>query len=146
MSMIPTKITDRDAEFAALLGHKQTESTWKPILFLIARFREESEKLALKEIRDEIQQARDLVAKMVLDKTKELAGDGVQVLIPKNEDLPPTRYIASDPSAFVHKLDDSVIWAMFASAANGITDSSIEAKTLRADQLLARYKAKFGNG
>jgi len=132
MSMIPTKITDRDAEFAALLGHKQTESTWKPTLFLIARFREESEQLALKEIREEIQQARDMVSKMVLAKSDELARTGEPAMI-------------SVDSAFNHKLDDSVIWAMFASATYEGNVTSPDAKALRADHLLARYKAKFGN-
>lgn len=133
MSMIPTKLTDRDAEFAALLGHKQTESTWKPTLFLIARFREESEKLALKEIRDEIQQARDMVSKMVLAKTEELARTGEPV--------------GSSPDNVIkHKLDDSVIWAMFAAGTfEGNAPTSPDSKALRADHMLARYKAKFGN-
>lgn len=41
-----TTLTDRDAELAALLGHKQTESTWKPTVYLIARFREDTLRLA----------------------------------------------------------------------------------------------------
>jgi len=44
--MDTTKLTRRDEELAALLGHKPTESTWKPTLFLIARFREETERLS----------------------------------------------------------------------------------------------------
>lgn len=138
MSMIPTKLTDRDAEFAALLGHKQTESTWKPTLFLIARFREESEQLARKEIQAEIAKAtKELV---------ETAATHVQGVLPKNMDLPPRHYITTDPSAFVHKLDDSVIWAMFASATYSDNASSPESKAARADHLLAVYKMKFGNG
>ena len=112
---------------------------------MIARFREESERLALKEMRDEIQQARDLVAKMVLDKTNELAGPGVQVLIPRPEALPPIHHSTSGPSAVVHKLDDSVIWAMFASAEYEGNASTVDSKAIRADYLLATYKTRFGN-
>ena len=133
MSMSPTKLTRRDEELASLLGHKPMESTWKPTLFLIARFREESEQLALKEMREEIQQARDLVSKMVLAKTEEL----VRTVEP---------VASSYDSAFKHKLDDSVIWAMFAAATHEGNVTSPDAKALRADQLLARYKTKFGNG
>lgn len=137
MTMIPTKITDRDAEFAALLGHKQTESTWKPTLFLIARFREESEQLERKALQAEIAKAtKELV------ETAATHGQGV---LPKNVDLPPRHYITTDPSAFVHKLDDSVIWAMFASATYSDNASSPDSKAERADQLLARYRARFGN-
>jgi hypothetical protein len=131
MSMIPTKITDRDAEFAALLGHKQTESTWKPTLFLIARFREESERLALKQMRDEIQQARDLVAKMVLAKSDELA----RTVEPM---------VSSSDNVIKHKIDDSVIWAMFVSSrASG---HPLNRSVIDADELLVEYKKRFGNG
>lgn len=47
-----TVLTNRDAELAALLGHKPTESTWKPTLFLIAQFREESERAAVKDMQE----------------------------------------------------------------------------------------------
>ena len=128
MSMIPTKLTDRDAEFAALLGHKQTESTWKPTLFLIARFREESERLALQEMREEIQQARDMVARAVLAKAEESAA--------------PAKTSAS--GVYIHKLDDSVIWAMFVAARASTRpkgDAIDDANTLLND-----YINRFPNG
>jgi hypothetical protein len=135
MSMTPTKITDRDAEFAALLGHKQTESTWKPTLFFIARFREESEQLALKQIRDEIQQARDLVSKMVLAKTEELARTGEPVNF--------------SGSAFVHKQDDSVIWTMLYAGLAPVYGGGMDTTQKvahGADAALREYKVRFGNG
>ena len=134
MSMTPTKLTDRDAEFAALLGHKQTESTWKPTLFLIARFREESERLALQLRREESQQARDLVAKMVLDTTKELTATAGSS----------TLTLATAP-----KPDDSVIWTMLYAGLAPVYGGGLDSVQKIAhgtDEALREYKARFGNG
>lgn len=116
MSIAQTQLTWRDEELAALLGHKPTESTWKPTLFLIARFREETIRLSNEGLKEERKKVRE---------------ERVQA-------LPDPSIDSVDP-----KILQGIAWALCVAALRIKVTKSVEHAMSDADTLLAGYEKRF---
>lgn len=112
-----TTPTTRDEELARLLDHDPTDDNWKPVLFTIAGFREETERLIWANFQQQIYKSPEELARALLDKTK--------------------AYI--EPKT-IH----GIVWASFTALQHVVKSTSIERAMSDADILISGYLKRYG--
>jgi hypothetical protein len=115
-----TILIERDEELASLLGHTPSQPTWKPKLFLIAQYREETERLAHIKLKEELMKTREELAR-----ASKKAADAVRA--------EPTRW-------------EGLGWVLSVIALRLNATTSINLAMADADDVLAGYKKRFGDG
>lgn len=113
-------VIDRDRKLAALLGHSPADTTWEPTLVTIAYFRENTQRMAHADLKEELEKAREELTRSLLAAVDTSAK------------------VAAQP-----KDVQGIAWALFVAVHRLVKATSIESAIYDADLLLSGYTKRF---